>query len=102
MVCYYFQIIFIFHHPETESFILIYYKIFPYLKSTVVDQYFSKEGGIDMEYVIRGNSAIIKCQIPSFVADFVEVVSWHSDQDESYFPGTSYGLFFQNKKKSIH
>lgn len=47
-----------------------------------------------MEYVIRGNSAIIKCQIPSFVADFVEVVSWHSDKDESYFPGTNYGLFF--------
>lgn len=72
------------------------------MKSTVVDQYFSKEGGIDMEYVIRGNSAIIKCQIPSFVADFVEVVSWHSDQDESYFPGTSYGLFFENKMCSFN
>lgn len=52
-----------------------------------------------MEYVIRGNSAIIKCQIPSFVADFVEVVSWHSDQDESYFPGTNYGLFFEQNNK---
>lgn len=33
------------------------------------------------EYVIRGNSAVLKCSIPSFVADFVNVVSWH-DEDE--------------------
>ena len=28
------------------------------------------------EYVIRGNSALLKCVIPSFVADFIRVVSW--------------------------
>lgn len=31
--------------------------------------------------MIRGNSAVLKCSIPSFVADFVNVVSWH-DEDE--------------------
>lgn len=46
---------------------------------------------MNKEHVIRGNSAVIKCLIPSFVADFVEVVSWHTDQDENYFPGTEYG-----------
>ena len=31
-------------------------------------------------YVILGNSALLKCQIPSFVADFVAVESWSDDQ----------------------
>lgn len=51
------------------------------------------EADVNKEHVIRGNSAIIKCLIPSFVADFVEVVSWHTDSDENYFPGSEYGLF---------
>ncbi|KRF98087.1 uncharacterized protein Dwil_GK22019, isoform AX [Drosophila willistoni] len=54
----------------------------------VVAQYY--EADVNKEHVIRGNSAVIKCLIPSFVADFVEVVSWHTDQDENYFPGTEY------------
>lgn len=36
------------------------------------------------EYVIRGNSAIIKCKIPSFVADFVSVDAWITDNDITY------------------
>lgn len=28
------------------------------------------------EHVLRGNTAIIKCHIPSFVADYVTVASW--------------------------
>lgn len=28
------------------------------------------------EYVIKGNTAVVKCSIPSFVADFVKVESW--------------------------
>lgn len=43
--------------------------------STVVQQQYDTE--VNNEYVIRGNSAILKCSIPSFVADFVTVVSWH-------------------------
>jgi Down syndrome cell adhesion protein 1 len=31
---------------------------------------------MDNEYVMRGNAAIIKCSIPSFVADFVHVEAW--------------------------
>lgn len=57
---------------------------------TVVTQ--SYEADASKEHVIRGNAAIIRCSIPSFNADFVNVISWHSDQDESYFPGTDYGL----------
>lgn len=30
---------------------------------------------------MRGNSAILKCSIPSFVADFVHVVAWIDEDD---------------------
>lgn len=46
---------------------------------------------VNKEYVIRGNAAILKCQVPSFVADFVSVVSWHTDQNENFYPGAPYG-----------
>lgn len=36
------------------------------------------------EYVIRGNAAVLKCSIPSFVADFVIVVGW-VDSDGNNF-----------------
>lgn len=44
-----------------------------------MQQFYQSE--VNNEYVIRGNSAVLKCSIPSFVADFVSVVSWH-DEDE--------------------
>lgn len=34
------------------------------------------------EYVIRGNSAVMKCKIPSFVSDFVSIDAWLSDEGE--------------------
>uniref|UniRef100_A0A1B0DQ86 Uncharacterized protein n=1 Tax=Phlebotomus papatasi TaxID=29031 RepID=A0A1B0DQ86_PHLPP len=54
----------------------------------VVSQYYDTD--VNKEYVIRGNSAVMKCQIPSFVADFVEIVSWHTDQNESFHPKMDY------------
>jgi len=39
-----------------------------------------------MEYVIRGNAAVLKCSIPSFVADFVRVESWIDEREPSYAP----------------
>ncbi|XP_022815083.1 Down syndrome cell adhesion molecule-like protein Dscam2 isoform X2 [Spodoptera litura] len=33
------------------------------------------------EDVLRGNSAIVKCTIPSFVADYVHVVDWVADEE---------------------
>ncbi|KAL5286966.1 Dscam family protein [Megaselia abdita] len=54
----------------------------------VVTQIYEED--IPKAFVIRGNAAILKCDIPSFVADFVNVISWHTDQDENFFPGTEY------------
>ena len=43
------------------------------------------------EYVIRGNSALLKCNIPSFVADFVHVTAWTTDDGQTYLPSDNYG-----------
>ena len=61
--------------------------------SLVVAQYYDTD--VNKAYVIRGNAAVLKCEIPSFVADFVSVVSWHTDQNEDFMPGTEYGWCFK-------
>ncbi|XP_059477711.1 cell adhesion molecule Dscam2 isoform X15 [Neocloeon triangulifer] len=53
----------------------------------VVSQYFVTEA--ENEYVIRGNSAVMKCKIPSFVSDFVSVEAWISDTGETYTVSSS-------------
>ncbi|XP_042867937.1 Down syndrome cell adhesion molecule-like protein Dscam2 isoform X1 [Penaeus japonicus] len=50
----------------------------------VVSQFYQTE--VNNEHVIRGNSAIIKCVIPSFVADFVSVASWVTDDGQDFVP----------------
>lgn len=57
------------------------------LKISVVTQYYDLD--VPKEFAIRGNAAIMKCQIPSFVADFVSVVSWHTDQNEDFYPSSN-------------
>jgi hypothetical protein len=37
---------------------------------------------IGKEFVILGNDAIMKCQLPSFVADTVAIVSWVASDNE--------------------
>lgn len=55
----------------------------------MVTQYY--EADVNKEHVIRGNSAVMKCLIPSFVADFVEVVSWHTDENDTYYANANMG-----------
>lgn len=38
------------------------------------------------EYVIRGNSAILKCSIPSYIAEFVSIEAWIREDGEVYLP----------------
>lgn len=54
---------------------------------SVVSQEFEVEA--DNEYVIRGNSAIMKCEIPSFVADFVTVTMWSDSAGNEYPPNSN-------------
>lgn len=51
----------------------------------------SYEVEADNEYVIRGNSAVMKCEVPSFVADFVSVEMWVDSAGNSFRPDTDYG-----------
>lgn len=39
------------------------------------------EGRVNDEFVLRGNTAILKCIVPSFVTDFVNVVAWLMDNE---------------------
>lgn len=45
--------------------------------SPVVQQFYQSR--VSDEFVLRGNTAVVKCLIPSFVADFVQVVEWLTD-----------------------
>ena len=49
-------------------------------------------GGADA-YVIVGNAALVKCEVPSFVADFVSVDGWVDSQGGQYYKSDSYGNF---------
>ena len=48
--------------------------------SAVIQTY---ETDVIKEFVIRGNDALIKCSIPSFVTDFVTVRSWIVESSEN-------------------
>lgn len=43
------------------------------------------------EYVIKGNAAVLKCSIPSFVADFVRVESWIDEEGNVLTFSDNYG-----------
>ena len=42
------------------------------------------------EYVIQGNDVLIKCKIPSFVSDFVQIVGWIDNEENSIMPGLNH------------
>ncbi|XP_043478458.1 Down syndrome cell adhesion molecule-like protein Dscam2 isoform X48 [Leptopilina heterotoma] len=48
-----------------------------------VSQYF--EAQVYDVFAIRGNAAIFKCQVPSFVADYVEVADWIDSNGGKYY-----------------
>jgi hypothetical protein len=56
---------------------------------TVIRQTYTS--GPEEEYVIVGNDALMKCKIPSFVSDFVSVVSWVDSEVNEYYPHKNYG-----------
>ena len=66
-------------------YILIIFELF----SLVVSQDYRTQ--VVDESVLKGNSAILKCLIPSFVADFVTVKAWVDNQGMHYRPSQKYG-----------
>lgn len=45
---------------------------------------------MDKEYIILKNAAILKCSVPSFVADFVSVVAWIDEEGNEILPSESF------------
>lgn len=48
----------------------------------MVSQYY--ESQVYDEYVIKGNAAVLKCNIPSFVSDHVEITEWVDSNGSHY------------------
>ena len=55
----------------------------------VSQEYSTRAGDV---YVIIGNSALMKCDVPSFVADFVSVNSWVDNQGQEHFTTNNNGI----------
>ena len=43
------------------------------------------------EHVMLGNDLLFKCGIPSYVGDFVSVLSWHDSEGRDFFASRHYG-----------
>lgn len=72
--------------PEPESLILVFVVL---LSPAVVNQYY--EAQVYDVFVIKGNTALFKCQIPSFVADHVEIIEWVTTDGQTYGLDDSFG-----------
>lgn len=48
----------------------------------MVSQFY--EAQVYDEYVIKENAAILKCNIPSFVSDHVEIIEWVDSNGSLY------------------
>ena len=62
-----------------------------------VIQYYEIEA--DNEYVIRGNAAIMRCKIPSYISDFISVDMWQdTDNNTFHYNNSLEGLKVCHKK----
>ena len=52
-------------------------------------------------YVIVGNDAILKCEVPSFVTDLIHVMSWVNNEEQVFLPD-SRGKKESRMQKSFH
>ena len=48
--------------------------------SAVIQDY---ESDVGLEYVLLGNDVLLKCKTPGFVGDFVSIVSWVVDDEDT-------------------
>lgn len=67
----------------------------------VVNQFYVP-GLMDNEYVMKGNAAIMKCSIPSFVSDFVSVIAWIDEDGNEYLASENYADSKQDFHDEFH
>ena len=83
---------YLFQHVRSSFFDeIVSVLTYRYLFFSVVSQEYTS--GAHEVYVIVGNAALIKCDIPSFVADFVSVISWVDNENFEYFPTNTNGRY---------
>ena len=70
--------------PLLRFFVMyyVYYSDVWLLFLVVVQRY---ETDVAKEYVIRGNDALMKCSIPSFVADMVQIIAWLDSEQQTVY-----------------
>ena len=51
--------------------------------------------------VILGNAALLKCEIPSFVIDFVSVINWVDNEGAEHFITENTGIFLRTILKGM-
>lgn len=64
----------------------------------VVNQFYQTR--VIDEFVLKGNAAILKCLLPSFVADFVSIDAWILDETveiNSSIEDNNLGIFLHSK-----
>lgn len=44
------------------------------------------------EYVISGNTAVLRCQVPSYISEYIMVTSWIQDDSINIYPNTDTGM----------
>ena len=49
--------------------------------------------GSHEEYVIMGNDVLVKCTIPSFLADFLTITGWIDSEGHEFLADSNYGKF---------
>lgn len=64
-------------------------KFFINFPFSVINQKYSVQ--VHDEYVICGNTAVLKCQVPSFVSDHVTVTAWIQNNGLHLYPNTDVG-----------
>ena len=50
------------------------------------------------EYVITGNSALMRCVIPSFVSDFISLQNWQDEKGNVMVPSSTNNYGRQQQK----
>ncbi|XP_072160841.1 cell adhesion molecule Dscam1 [Bemisia tabaci] len=59
-----------------------------YIRAVVKHKY---EVQVYDEYVISGNTAVLRCRVPNHVTEFIMVTSWIQDGDVNIYPNTDTG-----------
>ena len=57
---------------------------------------------VNQAHVIRGNDVLMKCDIPSFVTDFVTLQNWQDNEENIISPYSSNGTFKRFFCKEVH